>query len=119
MGSPNILDVDIVDRDTASTRLRLGTREVTLPSAVPADVQTGAIAIRPEKVRLDVPNGWTGRIVGQVYKGVTMSYQVQLEDGVEINADVAHDDVAHRHHVGDQISVSFRQDDIVFIPDRA
>jgi spermidine/putrescine transport system ATP-binding protein len=118
MGSQNILDVDVVGRDTSSTRLRLGAREVTLPAAIPAGVQTGAIAVRPEKVRLDDPSGWKGKIVGQVYKGVTMSYQVQLDDGVEVDAEVSHDDIRHRHHVGDDIGLSFRPEDIVFIPDR-
>jgi spermidine/putrescine transport system ATP-binding protein len=119
MGSQNIIDVDVVDRDTSSTRLRLGKREVTLPAAAPAGAKTGAIAIRPEKVRLDVPNGWNGRVVGQVYKGVSMSYLVQLDDGVEINAEVSHDDATHRHQVGDDISLNFRPEDIVFIPDGA
>jgi spermidine/putrescine transport system ATP-binding protein len=119
MGSQNIIDVDVVDRDTSSTRLRLGKREVTLPTSTPDGMRTGAIAIRPEKVRLDVPNGWNGRVVGQVYKGVSMSYLVQLEDGVEINAEISHDDATHRHQVGDDVSLSFRPEDVVFIPDGA
>ncbi len=119
MGSQNLLDVDVVDRDTASTRVRLGTHEFTVPMAVDPGVRTGAAAVRPEKVRLDASDGWPGTVREQVYKGVTMSYLVALEDGTEISADIEHDDVAHRHSIGDGVRVGFRPDDVVFIADRA
>jgi hypothetical protein len=46
-----------------------------------------------------------------------MSYLIDLNDGTEINADVAHDDASHRHNVGDELTVSFRPEDVVLIPD--
>jgi spermidine/putrescine transport system ATP-binding protein len=119
MGARNILDVEITDRDPTAVRVRVGSRTLTLPERVPADVRTGALVIRPEKVRLDVEDGWPGTVNGRVYKGSMMSYEVQLDDGPGITADVAHDDVAHRHEIGEAVRVSFRAEDGVFIADRA
>jgi spermidine/putrescine transport system ATP-binding protein len=117
MGSENILNVNIVDRDSTSTRIRLASREVTLPETLPAGVKDAVVVIRPEKVRMDVPDGWHGRVTERVYKGTFMSYLIDLDDGTEINADVAHDDASHRHNVGDELTVSFRPEDVVLIPD--
>ena len=119
MGSQNIIDVQVADRDASSTKLRLGSNTVTLPVAVAPGVSAGAIAVRPEKVRLDVANGWQGTVQERIYKGVMMSYSIRLDDGTEIDAEVAHDDVRHRHEVGDTVRVSFRPEDAVFIPDGA
>jgi ABC-type Fe3+/spermidine/putrescine transport system ATPase subunit len=66
---------------------------------------------------MDVPDGWHGRVTERVYKGTFMSYLIDLDDGTEINADVAHDDASHRHNVGDELTVSFRPEDVVLIPD--
>jgi hypothetical protein len=47
------------------------------------------------------------------------SYRVRLDDGTVIDAEVAHDDPAHRHDVGDEVPVRIRAADAVFIPDQA
>jgi spermidine/putrescine transport system ATP-binding protein len=117
MGTQNILDASITDRDATSTRVSLGGAGLTLPRAFPADVRSGALVIRPEKIRLDVPDGLSGVVKERIYKGVMMSYLVALDGGVEVIAEVAHDDVAHRHEVGDRVRVGFRMEDVVFIPD--
>ena len=117
MGASNIHDVDVVDRDSTSTRFRLGGNEVTLPTTVPEGTRTAAMVIRPEKVRLDAEQGWKGAVVERIYKGVMMSYLLRLHDGSEMTAEVAHDDIAHRHNVGDEVTISFRPEDAVIIPD--
>lgn len=117
MGAANILDADIVGRDGSSARLRIARREMTLPSAIPGNARTAAVVVRPEKVRMDVTDGWVGTVTERVYKGTTMSYRIRLDDGTEVNAEVAHDDPAHRHEVGDDMTIAFRPDDIVVIPD--
>ena len=72
-----------------------------------------------EKVRLDIPEGWQGQVVERVYKGSMMSYLIRLADGTEIHADVAHDDPTRRHAVGDEVTLGFRPEDLVVIPDQA
>ena len=119
MGAENILDVDIVNRDAASTRIRLASRETTIPAPVPGSANSAVVVIRPEKVRLGVEDGWKGRVKECVYKGTFMSYLVVLEDGTEVHADLAHDDVSHRHGVGDEITLGFRPDDVVLIPEKS
>ncbi|MDQ4044662.1 MAG: TOBE domain-containing protein [Chloroflexota bacterium] len=66
---------------------------------------------------MDVPDGWRGTVTDRVYKGATMSYLIRLDDGTIVNADVAHDDPAHRHDVGDEMMIAFRPEDIVVIPE--
>jgi spermidine/putrescine transport system ATP-binding protein len=120
MGAENILDATVADGDGASTRLHLGgARELTVPVAMPNGARGAAVVIRPEKVRLDAPSGWPGTVRERVYKGSMMSYLVALEDGALVSAEVAHDDPAHRHEVGDQVTLAFRPEDIVVIPDGA
>jgi spermidine/putrescine transport system ATP-binding protein len=120
MGAENIIDAAVVDADGASTRLRLGgSREITVPGPLPNGARGAAVVIRPEKVRLDTADGWRGQVKEHVYKGSVMSYMIGLEDGTVVNADVAHDDPAHRHNVGDEVTLAFRPEDLVVIPDQA
>ncbi len=120
MGAENILDAEAVDGDGSSSRLRIGQAgEITVPNALPAGARTAAVVVRPEKVRLDIGEGWQGQVVERVYKGSTMSYLIRLADGTMIHADVAHDDPAHRHDVGDDVTLGFRPEDLVVIPDQA
>jgi spermidine/putrescine transport system ATP-binding protein len=120
MGAENILDAEAVDGDGASARLRIGkTGEITVPGALPVGTRSAAVVVRPEKVRLDAGEGWRGRVTERVYKGSTMSYLIALDDGTEIHADVAHDDASHRHNVGDEVTIGFRPEDLVVIPDQA
>jgi spermidine/putrescine transport system ATP-binding protein len=117
MGAENILDARVVDRDSASSRLKIGPGEITVNTAMPPDARTTVVVIRPEKVRLDVADGWPATVRDRVYKGSVVSYMLTLEDGTGVTADVSHDDPAHRHSVGDKISVGFRTEDLVVIPD--
>ena len=111
------LEAQVVDGDSTSSRLRIGTGEVTVPGPVAGEVGRVAVVIRPEKVRLDVLGGMTATVRDRVYKGVVMSYRLALEDGTELTADVAHDDPAHRHAMGETVSVGLRPEDLVIIPD--
>jgi len=119
MGAENILDSTVSGSDGTSTRLRLAGREITVPGAIPNGSGRVAVVIRPEKIHLDARDGWRGTVKERVYKGTFMSYLVALEDGSEVHADVAHDDIAHRHRVGDAITLGFRPEDAVIIPDSA
>ena len=116
MGAQNILDARVVDRDGASSRLRIGPGEVTIADALPSGANDVSVVIRPEKVRLDVPDGWPARVRDRVYKGSLMSYMLTLADNTQIIAEVAHDDPSRRHDVGDTVSVGFRPGDLVVIP---
>ena len=51
-----------------------------------------------------------------MFKGASMSYTVQLEDGTELTADVAHDDKSGRHAIGDPVAVNFRESDVTLVP---
>ncbi|MDQ3524744.1 MAG: TOBE domain-containing protein, partial [Chloroflexota bacterium] len=117
MGAENILDARVVDRDSATSRLNIGPGEITVNTAMPPDAHTTVVVIRPEKVRLDVADGWPATVRDRVYKGSVVSYMLTLEDGTALTADVSHDDPAHRHSVGDKISVGFRAEELVVIPD--
>jgi spermidine/putrescine transport system ATP-binding protein len=111
-----MLEAQVVDGDSTSTRLRIGSGEVTVPGAVARSGQV-AVVIRPEKVRLDAPDGMPATVRDCVYKGAVMSYRLALEDGTELTADVAHDNPAHRHSTGETVSVGLRPEDLVIIPD--
>jgi spermidine/putrescine transport system ATP-binding protein len=111
-----MLEAQVVDGDSTSTRLRIGSGEVTVPGAVARSGQV-AVVIRPEKVRLDAPDGMPATVRDCVYKGAVMSYRLALEDGTELTADVAHDNPAHRHSTGEPVSVGLRPEDLVIIPD--
>lgn len=115
MGARNVLDVDVVDRGPVSTRVGLGPGAITLPAFTPPGTSKATMVIRPGKVQLNRGGGWSGRVMEQLYKGSLMSYLVALDDGTEIYADVAHD-VSHHHQVGDEITVTFRPEDVVLIP---
>jgi spermidine/putrescine ABC transporter ATP-binding subunit len=119
MGAQNILGVDVMERDAASTRVRLGLGEVTLPVSMPNHGREAALVIRPERVRLNTESGWSGRVMERVYKGPLMSYLVGLDDGTEIYADIAHDGTCQRYEIGDDIMVNFRAEDVVLIPGQA
>jgi spermidine/putrescine transport system ATP-binding protein len=119
MGGQNILDADITDRDNGSSRLRIGSREMTMPRRVSGDARTAAVVVRPEKIRMDVADGWQGIVEDRLYKGSIMSYIIRLDDGTVVTAEVAHDDPTHRHTAGDEVTISWRPEDIVVIPDQA
>jgi spermidine/putrescine transport system ATP-binding protein len=110
------LEAQVVDGDSTSTRLRIGSGEVTVPGAVGQSGRV-AVVVRPEKVRLDAPNGMPATVRDCVYKGAVMSYRLALEDGTELTADVAHDNPVHRHSTGETVSVGLRPEDLVIIPD--
>lgn len=111
MGAGNVLPVQVESHDATSTAISFGGQQVVLPRPKPEKDGDYAMVIRPEKIRLGAEEGWQGKIVEQVYKGSTMSYRVELGDGSSLVADVAHDDVAQRHAVGDPVTLSFRGDD--------
>lgn len=117
MGAENIIDAEIVDRDSSSGRLRIGNGEVTIPVTFPSGTTRAAIVVRPGRVRMNATGGWSGRVRERVYKGSLMSYMIQLDDGTMITADAIHDDPTQRHSVGDKIALDFRPEDIVVIPE--
>jgi len=118
MGAENILDARVVERDSASTRLKIGPGEITVDGPAPTGADDIAVVIRPEKVRLDVADGWTATVRDRVYKGSVMSYMLTLADNTQLIAEVTHDNPAHRHERGDTVSVGFRPDDLVIIADQ-
>lgn len=117
MGAQNIVDAKVVDRDASTARLRLAGRDITMRISASADDNRVVVVVRPEKVRLNASDGWSGTVTERVYKGTFMSYLVRLDDGTEIHADVAHDDEVQRHSVGDEVTFGFRPEDAVVIPD--
>jgi len=84
---------------------------------LPETVGGVAVVVRPEKVQLDVADGWPATVRNRVYKGSVMSYHLALDDGTALTADVAHDEPGHRHEIGDAVTIGFRPDDLVVIPD--
>ncbi len=111
------LEARVVDGDSGSTRVSIGGGEVTAAGSDARRDDRVALAIRPEKVRLDVAGGLPATVRDRVYKGTVTSYRLALADGTELTADAAHDDPAHRHAIGDMVSVGVRPDDVVIIPD--
>jgi spermidine/putrescine transport system ATP-binding protein len=112
-----VLDACVAGRDAGSTRLRIGTGEITVPQPIPVATDRVKVAIRPEKVRLDVAQGWPATVRDRVYKGSMMSYRLDMGDGPMVMADVAHDDPLHRHSIGDTVSIGFRREDLVILAD--
>lgn len=114
MGAGNVLPVQVDSHDDSSTAVKLAGRTVTVRGAKPEGEV--ALVVRPEKVRLDASDGWQGTVSERVFKGSTMSYRIELADGTPMLAEVAHDDIAHRHNVGDQVTVNFRDADATLVP---
>jgi len=114
-----VLKADIVGQDATSARIRIGQgqAQVTVGQGLPETMGGVAVVVRPEKVRLDVADGWPATVRNRVYKGSVMSYHLALDDGTALTADVAHDEPGHRHEVGDAVTIGFRPDDLVVIPD--
>ncbi len=114
-----VLKADIVGQDATSARIRIGQgqAQVTVGQGLPETMGGVAVVVRPEKVRLDVADGWPATVRNRVYKGSVMSYHLALDDGTALTADVAHDEPGHRHEIGDAVTIGFRPDDLVVIPD--
>ncbi len=114
MGAGNVLPVQVESHDATSTSVNFAGRAVTVPQPLP-DGEI-ALVIRPEKLRLDSTDGWQGKVVESVFKGSMMSYRVELTDGTSMLAEVAHDDTAHRHAIGDTVMLNFRGNDATLVP---
>jgi spermidine/putrescine transport system ATP-binding protein len=117
MGAQVLANTAIAGTDATSTRIRIGPHEITVPKTVPSSSREIAVVARPEKVRLDSPDGWPATVTDRVYKGAVMTYQLALGDGTPIAADVAHDQPGHRHEIGDTVTITIRPDDLVVIPE--
>lgn len=116
MGSGNVLPVQVESHDGTSTAVNFAGRQVTLPQPLPAGDGNVSLVIRPEKIRLDSEDGWQGTVADRVFKGSMMSYRVELADGISMVAEVAHDDTAHRHNIGDAVTLDFRGSDATLVP---
>lgn len=112
-----IIDASIVDRDNTSLRLRIGSNDITVPNTLPASATGVAVVVRPEKVRIDVADGWQATVRNRVYKGSVMSYHLALGDGTSITADIAHDGPGARTEIGQTLTIGLRPEDLVIIPD--
>ena len=119
MGAQILTNSGVVASDATSTRIRIGPHEITMPTALPAGCRTVAMVVRPEKVRLDRPDGWPATVTDRVYKGSVMTYALALDDGTPITADIAHEQDGQRHEIGERIHLTIRPDDLVIIPDSA
>lgn len=115
MGSGNVIPTTIVASDNVSSTVGFAGRNLTIPLSEPISGGDAAMVIRPEKVNLNADEGWQSTIVDRVFKGSTMSYRVELADGVVLLADVAHDDTAQRHNIGDPVTVNFRESDVTLV----
>ncbi len=81
--------------------------------AIPASWPVGtrvSVAITPEAVRLDAPNGVNGRIVLVSFRGATVRLQIETKFG-EIAADVASADSA-RYRSGQSVKVAVDADQV-------
>src|SRR5690606_6878183 len=99
-----------------SANVQFAGRNLTIPLNFPLESTDIAMVVRPEKISLDAPGGWQGTVADTLFKGASMSYTVQLEDGTELTADVAHDDKSGRHTIGDPVAVNFRESDVTLVP---
>lgn len=116
MGAGNVIPVQVESHDATSTAVQFGGRRIAIPGPLPGGGGDVSLVIRPEKIRLDSDDGWQGAVVERVFKGSMMSYRVELADGTSMLADVAHDDTAHRHNIGDPVTLNFRGSDASLVP---
>lgn len=110
MGAGNILPTTVETVGDASTVVRFADREVTVPDAIP-DVADVSLVIRPERIRFVADDGWVGTVQERVFKGSTLSYRLELNDGTPLIMDTVHGDLDARHDVGDRVRVSFSGND--------
>lgn len=116
MGSGNVIPVNVVASNDSSAKVSFAGRDLEIPITTSLQGNDVAMVIRPEKISLNATEGWRGTVEDSVFKGVTMSYQVKLDDGTELAADVAHDDKSGRHAIGDSVTVNFRESDVRLVP---
>lgn len=116
MGAGNVLPVQVLSSDATSVSVNLAGRTVVVPQPLPDGDAEVALVVRPEKISLNAEKGWPGTVVERVFKGSMMNYRVQLADGTPMEAEVSHDDVTQRHHVGDEVTLGFRTNDVRLVP---
>lgn len=107
MGAGNVLPVHVVSQDATSTAVVLAGRRLIIPQLMPPAAVDARLVIRPERIQLGAQDGWAGRILEQVYKGSTISCQVQLADGSIVIVESPHDRES-QYQAGDAVVVDFR-----------
>jgi hypothetical protein len=45
-----------------------------------------------------------------------MSYRIELAHGASMVSELAHDDTANRHNIGDKVVLNFRGSDATLVP---
>jgi spermidine/putrescine transport system ATP-binding protein len=121
IGTCNLLTGPVVDARPTSVTIEVrDLGKVTVQSTANAAVGSeGAIALRPEKIRLALPgnprsgeNGFAGEVTGLLYHGDVTVYRVRTAHGHELEALLANSasGLARFFEVGDAVEASWPAD---------
>jgi spermidine/putrescine transport system ATP-binding protein len=127
IGTCNLLTGPVARADGAVIAIDvgdLGTVQVK-STATPAPASDGAVALRPEKVRIAAPgaapaneNRFSGTVTGLLYHGDVTVYRVRTERGREMEALLANSGsgLARFFEVGDAVELAWPADAGHFVP---
>jgi putative spermidine/putrescine transport system ATP-binding protein len=128
IGSSNLWSARVAEVD--SSRITVELAETALKLQVdrePANLETRrghdvAVVVRPERVAIgpvgagaQTPNTFGGRISSVTFVGAVTRYNIQIDHGPDLRAEVANVDVA-RWSLGDAVQVSWSPANVVLIP---
>ena len=108
VGDANLVPVDVVSRNGASTllQLRAGRHQLRVGQRIAAD--SGWLVLRPEALALggDAETALEGVVGDVAFLGSTVSYRVDV-DGIDIRVEETGLDALPRYRVGDAVRVSY------------
>ena len=107
-----VLSGTVLARDAASTRVRIGRNEVTLPATPGHTGDTIELAVRPSRIRLN-DHGWPATVIEQVFKGTVTTVYLRLDDGPTLRADIPHDGQHAIPTIGNSTHVAIDSSDII------
>ena len=128
IGTINLIAADVVEATRHGLRLASpGLGEIAAPAHEAVAIgSNGALAILPEHLRISghadragLKNHFTGAVVEYLFLGDVTVYKVRLDNGLllEALATNAGPGRARFHEIGDRVSVEWRHDAGVFLPD--
>lgn len=109
----NVVSAAVVGRDGATSRVRIGQQELTLPVVLKADIDALKLAIRPERIRLGDPEGWPAEVIRHEFTGAATTVHLRLRGELILRASVPHSGHHHLPGHGESTTVHFSPEDLM------
>ncbi len=122
IGETNIVDAQVAGKDSDLIDCRIeGGMVLQVKAGTPAVASNVLLSLRPEKIRLyrDRPQGrnvFSGRVLGEVFKGAVNDLTVAVVGGLELRAIIANDGQQEfDFHEGEEVFCRIQPEDINII----